>query len=109
MQIPGKGDLVYLNFNPQSGHRPAIVLSDQSFNQATKFALVCPVTSKVKGYPFEVKLPEGLIIEGVILTDQIKSMDWKSRNLKIIGQAPLEVVEKCIKLLHTILPLEGSQ
>lgn len=110
MQVPDKGDLVYLNFNPQSrheqaGHRPALVLSPKLFNEATKFAVVCPITKQVKGYPFEVELPDGLAVGGVILTDQVRSLDWKPRNLKISGQAPQEVVEKCIKRIHAFLPL----
>ncbi|ASK62255.1 mRNA-degrading endonuclease [Virgibacillus phasianinus] len=110
MEVPDKGDLVFLNFNPQSGHeqaghRPAIVLSPQIFNQATKFAIICPITRQAKGYPFEVELPDGLDIGGVILTDQIRSLDWKSRGLKIRGHASAEVVEKCIKKIHAFLPL----
>lgn len=108
MQTPARGDLVYVNFNPQSGHeqagtRPGIVLSPEIFNQATGFAVVCPITRQEKGYPFEVVLPEGLAIEGVILTDQVKSLDWRARQFNIKGTAPQEVVADCLDLIHTFL------
>ncbi|MEK4715865.1 type II toxin-antitoxin system PemK/MazF family toxin [Sporosarcina sp. FSL K6-5500] len=108
MQIPARGDLVYVNFTPQSGHeqagtRPGIVLSPKDFNQATGFAVVCPITRQAKGYPFEVALPDGLAIEGVVLTDQVKSLDWRSRQFNVKGQAPQEVVTDCLDLIHTFL------
>ncbi len=108
MQIPARGDLVYVNFTPQSGHeqagtRPGIVLSPKDFNQATGFAVVCPITRQEKGYPFEVALPDGLAIEGIVLTDQVKSLDWRSRQFNVKGQAPQEVVTDCLDLIHTFL------
>lgn len=110
MEAPDKGNLIYLNFNPQSGSeqagfRPAIVLSPQSFNNIMHLAIVCPVTKQIKGYPFEVKLPKGLEIEGAILTDHVKSIDWKSRNMKIITKAPDEVTDTCIKRIQTFIYL----
>lgn len=109
MQIPEKGDLVYLNFSPQSdseqaGVRPAIVLSPKLFNQG-KFLVVCPITSQIKNYPFEVELPNNLVIKGVILTDQVKTIDWRTRKLNIKAQAPKEVAETCIKRIQTFLYL----
>lgn len=95
MSIPEKGDLVFMQFNPQSGRgqagfRPAIELSPKQFNQITGFALLCPITSKEKGYPFEIKIPDGLEVSGVILTDQPKALTgvleaskWQARLLKI--------------------------
>ncbi|WP_319946927.1 type II toxin-antitoxin system PemK/MazF family toxin [Paenibacillus caseinilyticus] len=84
-----------INFNPQSGHeqagwRPGTVLSPAVFNHIAGFAVVCPVTNQKKGYPFEVELP-GLPITGVILCDQVKSLDWRSRQLRIEGQAPTDI------------------
>lgn len=107
MGIPDKGDLVYLNFSPQSGHeqaghRPALVLSPKLFNQAA-FLVACPITSKEKGHPFEVKVPDGLNVSGVILTDQLRSLDWRSRKLKIVDKAPAETVEECMDLISTFL------
>lgn len=108
MQAPDRGDLVYVNFDPQSGHeqagsRPGIVLSPKAFNDATGFAVVCPITRQVKGYPFEVLLPKGLVFEGVILTDQVKSLDWMARRFQIKGKAPKEVISDCFDLIHTFL------
>lgn len=107
-QTPDRGDLVYLNFNPQSGHeqagrRPGIVLSPKEFNEITRFALICPITNTVKGWPFEVELPEGLAIQGAILTDQVKSLDWVSRKIQIKDQAPPEIVTECLNKIHTFL------
>ncbi|WZX99573.1 type II toxin-antitoxin system PemK/MazF family toxin [Bacillus sp. FSL W7-1360] len=111
MTVPNRGDLVYLNFQPQSGHeqtgtRPAIVLSPAPFNQITGFAVVCPITRQQKHYPFEVPLPNGLAVEGVILTDQIKSLDWRSRHLKVKGKAPDDIVRDCLVLIHTFIGSE---
>jgi mRNA interferase MazF len=108
MPAPERGDLVYVNFNPQSGHeqagnRPGIVLSPKPFNEATGFASVCPITNTVRGWGYEVKLPEGLAFQGVILTDQVKNLDWHARSLRIKGQAPEEIVNDCLAKIHTFL------
>lgn len=108
MSTPDRGNLVYLCFNPQAGHeqtgtRPAIVLSPEAFNHVTGFAVVCPITRQQKGYPFEIALPSGLAIEGVILTDQVKSLDWRARQFSIKGQAPQDVVTDCLDIIHTFL------
>jgi len=108
MAAPDRGDLVYAHFNPQAGHeqaghRPGIVLSPKAFNDATGFAVICPITNQVKGYPFEVALPPGLAISGVILTDQVKSLDWRARNFQVRDQVPQEVVDECLTLIHTFL------
>jgi mRNA interferase MazF len=106
--IPERGDLVYLDFNPQSGHeqtgrRPGIVLSPKSFNLATGFVIVCPITNREKGYPFEVILPVGFQIEGVILADQVKSLDWHSRNIDIKDRAPQIIIDEILDKIHTFL------
>ncbi|MCK5201925.1 MAG: endoribonuclease MazF [Spirochaetales bacterium] len=95
--IPERGDLIWLNFTPQSGHeqagkRPAIVLSPQKYNRKTGLLITCPITSKIKGYPFEVAV-EGQKISGVILSDQIKNFDWKTRNAVFIEKASIEIVK----------------
>ncbi|CAH0117943.1 MULTISPECIES: type II toxin-antitoxin system PemK/MazF family toxin [unclassified Paenibacillus] len=95
MTIPTRGDLIWLDFDPQAGHeqagrRPAVVLSESEFNELTGFAVVCPITSQVKTYPFEVPLPDGSPITGVVLTDQFKSLDVKKRNIKIVGNVGSE-------------------
>lgn len=103
-QIPEKGDLVFINFSPQSGseqagYRPAIVLSPKLFNKG-KFIALCPITRQKKGYPFEVSLPKDSPIEGVILTDQIKTFDWRSRGIQIKGQASDSITEECISYVQ---------
>jgi len=84
--IPKRGDIVWLNFNPQSGHeqggkRPAFVISKYEYNKITGLMICCPITSKIKGYPFEVELTN-LSIKGVVLSDQVKCLDYKARNVK---------------------------
>lgn len=108
MSVPERGDLVYVNFNPQSGHeqagnRPGIVLSPKEFNETTGFAAVCPITNTIRGWGYEVKLHDGLAFQGVILTDQVKSLDWQARNLKVRGQAPEDIVNDCLAKIHTFL------
>jgi mRNA interferase MazF len=109
--VPSRGDLVWLNFDPQAGHeqagrRPAFVLSPDAYNRKTGLFLACPVTSKVKGYPFEVSLPNGLAVGGVILADQIKSLDWKVRKAEFASRTSDDVIEDVISL---ILPLIGEE
>src|SRR5438874_3778944 len=94
---PDRGDLVWLEFNPQAGHeqagrRPALVISPRTYNRRVGLALFCPITSQVKGYPFEVVLPEGLKAQGAILCDQIKSLDWRARDARRLCPAPDDVV-----------------
>jgi mRNA interferase MazF len=108
--IPQRGDLVWLNFKPQTGReqdgrRPAIVLSNSSYNEIVGLAIFCPVTSKVKGYPFEVGLPNQLPVSGVILADQIKSLDWKQRNAEFITKLDEKTLEKVLTLLGKIIEL----
>lgn len=103
-----RGDLVYIDFIPQAGHeqaerRPAIVLSPKKFNEVTGFVSVCPITQTVRGWGYEVQLPDGLAFNGVILTDQVKNLDCVARNIERKGQAPEEVVKECLKKIHTFL------
>jgi len=95
--VPDRGDLVWLEFTPQAGseqrgRRPALVLSPKSYNGKVGLALFCPLTSKVKGYPFEVELPDGYAVTGVVLADQLKSLDWRSRRVKFIERLSPDVV-----------------
>lgn len=90
---PRRGDLVWLSFSPQAGHeqagqRPELVLSPEEYNRKVGLALVCPVTSRAKGYPFEVPLPPGLAISGVVLSDQLKSLDWRARRARFAAKLP---------------------
>ncbi|GIO16754.1 mRNA-degrading endonuclease [Cohnella xylanilytica] len=107
--IPERGDLVWLQFNPQSGHeqagkRPALVISPATYNGKVGLSLFCPVTTRIKGYPFEVIIPQDLSIEGAILADQVKSLDWQTRQATYICKLPkeslAEVISKIGILLH---------
>jgi mRNA interferase MazF len=87
--IPAQGDLVWLDFDPQAGHeqggrRPALVVSPFAYNKRTGLALMCPVTRQAKGYPFEVPVPAGLPVAGVVLADRLKSQDWQARRSEFI-------------------------
>jgi mRNA interferase MazF len=90
--VPARGDLVWISFDPQAGHeqagrRPAIALSTQEYNRRSGLGLFCPITSQREGYPFELALPEGLPVTGVVLTDQVKSLDWRARRVELVGRA----------------------
>lgn len=106
--VPDRGDLVWVDFNPQAGHeqagrRPALVLSPKAYNSKTGLAVICPITSQVKGYPFEVLVQEGKIA-GAVLSDQVSSLDWKIRRadkIACISDATLaEVLAKIAALIQ---------
>jgi mRNA interferase MazF len=106
--IPERGDAVWITLDPQAGHeqagrRPALVLSPSAYNGRVGLALLCPITSRVKGYPFEVPLPAGLPIEGVVGADQVKSLDWRARKAARIGAVPEEVLTQVVSRLRTLL------
>ena len=100
--IPNRGDVVWINFTPQAGHeqrgkRPALIISPKIYNQKTSLCICLPITSKIKGYPFEVALPKNLAIQGVILSDQIKSLDFLARDMSFICKVENEVITKVQK------------
>lgn len=106
--IPKRGDIIWLNFDPQSGYeqkgrRPALVLSPQKYNSKTSLALLCPITSKIKGYPFEVALPDSVEIKGVVISDQIKSLDWLVRKAEFITNIDTEIINNVISNLKLLL------
>ena len=106
--IPDSGDIVWIMFNPQAGHeqaghRPALVLSPKAYNGKVGLAILCPITSHVKGYPFEVKIPEGLEIGGAVLSDQVKSLDWKGRQVKFICKLPSAIYNEVIQKFSTLI------
>ena len=104
--IPDRGDIVWLEFYPQKGHeqkgrRPGIVLSKKEYNQKSNLAIICPITSKIKDYPFEVRINS--IIQGVILSDQIRSLDWKSRNAAFIEKTSEEILKEILENIDLLL------
>ena len=106
--VPDRADLVWLAFTPrsgreQAGRRPALVLTPARYNEKVSLAICCPITSQVKGYPFEVALPEGLPVSGVVLADQVKSLDWRSRGAAFACRVPDDVLEETLLKLGALL------
>jgi mRNA interferase MazF len=106
--IPDTGHLVWFSFSPQAGReqagrRPALVLSPSSYNARSGLCVICPVTSQVKEYPFEVPLPDGLPVSGVVLSDHLKSADWRARSAEYAGLAPAEVLAEVRAKLKPLL------
>ena len=106
--IPDRGDAIWLNFTPQAGHeqaghRPALVLSPDSYNRKAGLALLCPITSQEKGYPFEVPLSETDQVDGVVLADQVKSLDWRERDAEFIEEVPEAVTQEVISKVQALL------
>ncbi|MGH6905444.1 MAG: endoribonuclease MazF [Geminicoccaceae bacterium] len=104
---PERGDVVWLSFSPQAGReqagrRPALVLTPAQFNRRVGLALVCPVTSRIKGYPFEVAL-QGVDVSGVVLVDQLRSLDWRARRAEPAGKAPASVMTEVLAKLRPLL------
>lgn len=106
--MPKRGDAVWVTLSPQTGHeqagrRPALVLSPEAYNRRVGLAIMCPITRQEKGYPFEVRLPEGWGVEGVVLADQVKSLDWRARHVERICEVPEEVVLEVLGKLRVLL------
>jgi mRNA interferase MazF len=108
--VPDAGDLVWLTFDPQAGHeqrgrRPALILSPRSYNSKARLAIACPISSHVKGYPFEVPLPPGRKISGVVLADHVKNLDWRARHVAFEAKAPADIVTDVRERLRVLLRL----
>lgn len=106
--VPNRGDIVYLDFDPTKGHeqkglRPAFVLSPLSYNEKSSLALFMPITKQQKGYPFEVILPTGLKVQGVILADQIKSLDWKARGVRFVESVSQDIIDEVQAKIEPLL------
>ncbi len=107
--VPARGDVVWLEFDPQAGHeqarrRPALVLSPIAYNRRVGLALVCPITNQIKGYPFEVAVPASTPeLHGVILADQVKSLDWHTRRAALLSRAPDSTVAEVVGLIGRLL------
>ena len=108
---PNAGDLVWIDLNPtlgheQSGHRPAIVLTPRQYNERSGLCIVCPITSRARGYPFEVTIPEGVAISGIILVDQVRSVSWEKRYVKMGGVAPVKLLDEVRERLAVLLQID---
>lgn len=108
--VPDAGDFVWLTFDPQAGReqqgrRPALVLSPRMYNAKAGLALACPITSKVKGYPFESVIPDGAAVSGAVLCDHVKSLDWNERRAELAGRAPDALVHDVRERLRPLLGL----
>ena len=106
--VPDRGDVVWLQFDPQADHeqagrRPALVVSPKAYNHRVGLALFCPIASRVKGYPFEVLFPRDSKVEGAVLSDQLKSLDWRARKAKRFARAPSEVLGEVLAKIHVLV------
>lgn len=105
---PERGDVVWISLDPrtgreQSGRRPALVLSPRRYNELVGLAILCPVTSRAKGYPFEVSLPDGLPVGGVVLADQVRSLDWRTRDAELACRLPAASTMEVLQKLATLI------
>ncbi len=105
---PDRGDVIWLEFDPhagreQAGRRPALVLSPATYNRLSGLAIVCPITSQCKGYPFEVPIPAGLPVAGVVLADQARNLDWRERKARRIGVMTEEVLAAVVGKVVTLI------
>jgi mRNA interferase MazF len=106
--VPERGDVVWIALNPQAGHeqagrRPAVVLTPAAYNEKVGLALLCPITKQMKGYPFEVLIPAGLPVSGVVLSDQVKSLDWRIRKAELICSLPTRHIAEILEKLKALL------
>jgi len=106
--IPDRGQVIWLSFDPRAGHeqggrRPALVLSPAAYNGKVGLVLVCPITSRVKNYPFEVALPAGLPVSGAVLADQLRNLDWRERKASYFCQVPERVLAEVLGKLEALL------
>lgn len=106
--ILNRGDIVWITFNPQAGQeqagrRPALVLSPSTYNGKVGLAILCPITNQIKNYPFEVRIPDGLKISGVILSDQVKSLDWRIRQAEFVCKLPDSSLDEVLQKLGTLI------
>jgi len=105
--VPDQGHIVNLSLDPQAGHeqagrRPVLILSVKRYNKVSSLCLICPITNQAKGYPFEIELPKGLKTTGVLMSDQIKSLDWRARQAEFVDDIPLSIVEDVIKRVNLL-------
>ena len=109
--VPDRGDVVWITLNPQAGHeqagrRPALVLSPSAYNGKVGLAILCPITTQIKGYPFEVVIPEGLPVAGAVLSDQVKSLDWRQRRAELLCALPESTTGQVLRKLGALLSMQ---
>jgi mRNA interferase MazF len=110
MTLPDRGSLVWMEFSPhagseQAGRRPAVVLTTLAYHRLSRLAVVCPITSRKRGWPMEVKLPDNLPVSGIVLVDQVRSIDREARYLEVVGMVPREVLDEIDARLAPLLSL----
>ena len=108
LYVPERGHLIWLDFSPQAGReqagrRPALVLSSKTYNRKTGRCLACPITSRIKGYPFELRLPSGAAVDGAVLVDHIKNQDWQARHAKKADAVANEFVDDVADLVDALM------
>ena len=108
--IPERGDAVWITLDPPAGHeqagrRPALVLSPRLYNQRSRLCVLCPITNQAKAYPFEVAIPVGQRVTGVVPADQVKSQSWDMRDAQLIGAAPAAVLARTRGLVKALLQI----
>ena len=106
--IPERGDVVWINLDPQAGHeqagvRPVLVLSPAAYNGRVGLMVCCPITTQSKGYPFEVLIKNNLKVSGIILADQVKSLDWKARGAKKKGRISEDELSETLNKLKAVI------
>lgn len=106
--VPQRGDVVRLTFTPQvgreqSGRRPALVLSTGSYNRRVGLLIACPITNQAKGYPYEVSVPDGLDVTGVVLSDAAKSLDWRERKAEFVCEMPQAILDEVVSRLISLI------
>lgn len=106
--VPQRGDVVRLTFTPQvgreqSGRRPALVLSTGSYNRRVGLLIACPITNQAKGYPYEVSVPDGLDVIGVVLSDAAKSLDWRERKAEFVCEMPQAILDEVVSRLISLI------
>jgi len=106
--VPERGDAIWITLNPQAGHeqsgrRPALVVSPAAYNGKVGLVLLCPITSQVKGYPFEVLIPPRLKVSGAVLSDQVKSLDWRARRAELICRIPESTISEVLQKVGVLL------
>ncbi len=108
--VPDRGDVIWMSLTPQAGHeqagrRPVLVLSPKAYNQKVGMAILCPITNQIKGYPFEVEISTGYKVSGVVLSDQVKCLDWRVRKAEFICKLPQEEIIEVLKKLNTLIKI----